>query len=143
MQIHFSLPAAKGQTLQREPFSAAISAWFHFAHYKMLLWQIMVNHVIQFNFISFPLLNPVRFVYYIYEKNEIISINYILISFSNDEFSGYPFSYLYLYIQYHCQPNQSFGLWRFLIDQALHLHPRHAINEPIKKMVIQIAVTYI
>jgi hypothetical protein len=68
MQLRFSLCAAKGRTLQREPFSIAITTGFHFAQYKMLLWQIVVNHVVRINFISFPLLNPIRFVYYICEK---------------------------------------------------------------------------
>jgi hypothetical protein len=128
MQIHFSLPAAKGRALQREPFSAVISTWFHFAQYKILLWQIMVNHVVRINFISFPLLNPVRFVYYIYEKNEMINTNYIFIFFSNHQSNGYPFCYLYHYIVDHHQPNQSFGSWSSSIHQALHLHLHHPIN---------------
>jgi hypothetical protein len=81
--------------------------------------------------------------YTISVKNEIISTNYIFISFSNDQINGYPFRYLYHYILYHHQPNQSFGSWRSSIDQALRLHSRHAINELIKKMVVQITVTYI
>jgi hypothetical protein len=73
MQIHFSLLAAKGWTIQQELFSIAISTWFHFVQYKMPLWQIMVNHVVWINFISFLLLNSVQFVYYICEKNEMIN----------------------------------------------------------------------
>jgi hypothetical protein len=81
MQFHFSVRAAKGQTLQWEPFSVVISTWFHSAQYKMLLWQIVVNHVVWINFIYFSFLNPVRFVYYVYEKNKMMSTNYILIMF--------------------------------------------------------------
>jgi hypothetical protein len=79
MQLHFFLSAAKGRTLQREPFRIGIAKGFHFAQYKMHLWQIVVNHVVQINFISFLLLNPVRFVYYICEKNEMMSTTFILL----------------------------------------------------------------
>jgi hypothetical protein len=99
----------KGRALQREPFSIAISARFHFAQYRMLLWQIMVNHVMRINFIPFPLINPIRFVYYICGKTEMISTNYIFLCFGDHQINGYHFHYLYHYIVYHHQPNQSFG----------------------------------
>jgi hypothetical protein len=88
MQIHFSLPVAEGRTLQRKLFSIAISTWFHFAQYKMVLWQIMVNHVIRIHFISFLLLNYVQFVYYICEQNEMMSTNYILLCFCDHQIMG-------------------------------------------------------
>jgi hypothetical protein len=67
----------------------------------------------------------------------MMSTNYNFICFSNDHINGYPFSYHYYYILYHHQPNQSVRLWRFLTDQALHPHLRHAINESIEKQVVR------
>jgi hypothetical protein len=55
-------------------------------------------------------------------KNKMISMNYILLCYCDHQINGYLLCYLYHNTVYHHPPGLSFGSWRSLIYQALHLN---------------------